>query len=140
MDGQAGIVQPAGGLGQILLAHLHHQRVDLHHVDVLNLRVAGQLADHAAVARTDDQHVPHFRMHRHGHMGDHLVVDELILFGEHHITVQRQKAAELRRFKHIDALELALAAEQLLVHLDGQLHVRGLRFGKPKIHRFLLLI
>ena len=134
VDVHPGIVQLAGGLGQVFPADLHHLGVDLHHVDGFDLRVAGQLPDHAAVPGADHQHPPHMRVYRHWHMGDHFVVDELVLFGEHHVAVQRQKPAELRRFKHVDALEFALPAVQLLIHPDGQLYVGGLRFGKPELH------
>ena len=58
VDVQPRVVQPAGGLRQVLFAHVHHQRVDLHHVDVFDGVIAGQLPDHAAVARADDQDVP----------------------------------------------------------------------------------
>ena len=41
-------------------------------------------------------------------MGDHFVVDKLVALRKHDIAVQRQHAAELRRFKNIDALIGAL--------------------------------
>ena len=50
----------------------------------------GTLHDHIADGTgTDHQHILHIWMHSHGHMGDHLVIDKLILLGEHHIAVQR---------------------------------------------------
>ena len=95
---------------------------------MLDLRVAGKLADHAAVPRADHKDVAHLRMHGHGHVGDHFMVNELILFGEHHVAVEREEAAEFRRFKHIDALEFAFAGIELVVHTDRELHIRCLRF------------
>ena len=59
VDGHTGVVQAAGGEGEIPPAHLHHLGIDLHQVDVFNLRIAAQLPHHAAVAAADDQHVLH---------------------------------------------------------------------------------
>ena len=41
-------------------------------------------------------------MDRHGHMGDHLVIDELVGLGEDHVAVQRHKAAEGRGLEDVD--------------------------------------
>ncbi len=62
---------------------------------------------HAAVPRTDDQHILHMGVDRHRHMRDHLVIDELIPLSEHHIAVQGQDLAELRGIVNIDLLVLA---------------------------------
>ena len=79
----------------MLPAGLHHQRVNLHQVNVLNFRVMAELAHHAAVAGPDNQHVAHGGMHGHRRVGNHLVVNELIPFGQHHIAVQGEEAAKL---------------------------------------------
>ncbi len=128
MDGEPGIVQAAGGLGQVLFADLHHQGIDFHHVDVFRFRVADQLPDHSAVSGADHQHLPDAGVDSHGHMGDHLVINEFILFRQHHITVQSQKTAELRGIEHIDSLILTFSAVDLPVHADGKFHMGGLRF------------
>ena len=126
------VVQPgACGLGQVSAADLDNVRVDLDHVDVLNVFVAGQLADDTAVTGTDDQHFFDVRMHGHGHMHDHFVIDEFVLFGQHHIAVQRQETAEFGRLKDINALKLALTGVELAVNADGQLDIGCVMFGKP---------
>ena len=101
---------------------------------MLNFRIAAQLPHHAAVAAADDQHVLHIGMDGHGDVYHHLVVDELILLCEHHISVQGEEAAELLGVEHVNPLELALATVQLLVHPDGQLYIGGVGFTKPKLH------
>ena len=62
------------------------------------------------------------------------MINKFVLFGQHHITVQRQEASEFLRFKHVDALKLALSAVQLLVDLDRKPHVGRVHFGKPQFH------
>ncbi len=93
-------VQGAGGEGEIFPADLDHLFVDLHEVDAPDTVIAAEFPDGAAVPAPDDQHVLHMRMHRHGDVDDHLMVDELVLFREHHKAVQRQAAAELLGLKH----------------------------------------
>ena len=141
MDGQPGIVQTAGGLGQEFPADFHHQGVDLRHINVLDLRVTGQLPDYAAVPGADHQDISDMRVDSHGDVGDHLMVDEFILFRQHHVAVQRQKTAEFRGIKHIDALIFTFSAVELPVYPDRKFNIRGLRLRKPEFHvRFLLSI
>ena len=133
-DANPGIVQAAGGFGQKFPADLHHLAVNLHHINGFHVRITGQLPNDAAVPRSDDQDPAYSRMNGHGNVGDHLVIDELVLFGEHHVAVQGQKPAKFRRLKYVDALEAALAAVKLPVHPDGQLDIGGVGFRKPKFH------
>ena len=128
------VIQAAGGLRQIFFAPLHHQFVDFHQVDVLDLMVPGQLPHHAAVAGADNQHPPGVGMNRHGHVDHHFVVNKLILFCQHHIAVQSEKPAELFGVEHVDALELALSGVKLPVYLNGKFHAGGMAFREPKLH------
>ena len=93
-----------------------------------------------AVTGTDDKDVFCLLVHRHGHMHDHLVIDEFVALGQHHIAVQCEHPAKLRRFKNIDALVIALLGVELFVHPDAVLHVRGVKLGKPKFHLHSLLM
>ena len=86
-----------------------------------------RLSVRAAIARADDQNVLCFPVHSHGHMHDHFIVDELIPLGQHHVAVQREHPAELRSFKDIDALIIALPGVELPVHPDAVFHVRGVK-------------
>ncbi len=44
---------------------------------------SGSAPAHAAVSGTDDQDILGLLVHGHGHMHDHLVVDELVALGQH---------------------------------------------------------
>jgi len=121
-----GVIKAAGGLRQVLFADLHYQLVDFNKVDLLDFRVAGQFADDAAVTGSDDQHLFDTGVNCHRDMGNHLMIDEFVLFGQHHVTVQCQKTSELGGIKDVDALKLAPAAVQLAVHPNGQFNVWGL--------------
>ena len=100
----------------------------------------GRVPHHAAVTGTDDKDVFCLLVHRHGHMHDHLVIDEFVALGQHHIAVQCEHPAKLRRFKNIDALVIALLGVELFVHPDAVLHVRGVKLRKPKFHLHSLLM
>ncbi|MPN40198.1 hypothetical protein SDC9_187734 [bioreactor metagenome] len=76
-------------------------------------------------------------MHRERHVHDHFVVDELVLFGKHQKTVERENAPELERLEHVDALKVALKAHDLAVDFDRKAHVLGVLFGKYKVHACL---
>ena len=140
VDVHPAVVHPAGVAGQVGAAGLHHLGVHLHQVDALHPVVAGQLPHHAAVACTDDKDILCLPVHGHGHMDDHLVVDEFVPLGQHHIAVQCEHPAKLGRFKNINALIIALLGVELLVHPDAVLHIGGVKFRKPKLHLFSLLM
>ena len=108
VDMYTAVVHAAGVARQVGAAGLDDLRVHLDEVDALYAVVASQFAYDAAVARADDENVLCIAVHGHRHMGDHFVVDKLVALREHDIAVQRQHAAELRRFKNIDALIGAL--------------------------------
>ena len=140
IDVHPAVIHAAGVAGQEGAAGFHHLRVHLHKVDALHPVVAGQLPHHAAVSGTDDQDVLGLLVDGHGHMHDHLVVDELVALGQHHVAVQGQHPAELRGLKDVDALIVALLGVELSAHPDAVLHVRGVKLGKPKFHLHSLLM
>ncbi|MNZ80567.1 hypothetical protein D3C78_992070 [compost metagenome] len=91
---QARILEGAlGVVGQVLLAHLDHGAVDLDHGDVLDAAVLGHFAQHAAVAAADDQHALGQAVGEDRHVGEHLVVDELVGLGGLDHAVQRHHPA-----------------------------------------------
>ena len=57
-------------------------------------------AQHAAVAPADDQHALGVSVRHDRHMGDHLVIAELVLLGGLDDAVEHQYAAEQRVAKH----------------------------------------
>ena len=135
-DMDARIVERARHAGQILLADRDDALVDLHEVDVLDVLVAAQLAHAAAVAAADDEHLfDFFAQNGERYVHHHLMVDELVALGQHHVAVERQKAAEFLAFKDVDALKVALFGMQLTVHLNLKSDRRRVHFGKSKLHR-----
>ena len=134
VDRDARVVQPAGCERQVGAAGLDHHLVDLDQVDALDRLVAGQLTHDAAVAGADDQDAADLGVDRQRHVGQHLVVDELVLLGQHQEPVQNQHTAELLGLEDVDALEFALRAVKLAVDLDRQLDMRRMLFRKPQFH------
>lgn len=109
VDHDARVAETPRRLRQVLLADLDDELVDLDEVNVAHRRIAQELAHRAAVAAADDEDVVHVGIDAHRHMRDHLVVDELIHLRQHHVAVERQKAAEFLRVEDVDALEFAAA-------------------------------
>ena len=120
--------------GQVGAASFNNLGVHFHQVNALHTVIAGQFPHNAAIARADDEDVLCASVHRHRHMGDHFIVNELIALRQHDIAVQRKHPAKFRRFKNIDALVIALLGVELFVHPDAVLHVRGVKLGKPEFH------
>ena len=89
---------------------------DVSKVDIFNGAVSGKFTDNTSVACADNEDIFRVGMNCHRHMSYHFVVDELILFGEHHIAVKREKASELWRLENIYSLKLALSAVKLLIY------------------------
>ena len=116
------VCQAVGDLRDIFPAYLHEQRIRLHHVDLLDIVILDQLPDDASVAPAHDKHFLYIRVHCHRHVGDHLVVDELIPLCQHQIPVHHKDLPEIFRLQHINPLHLALGAEKLLFDAYGQLH------------------
>ena len=44
----------------------------------------------------------------HWHMHNHIVIDELIFLGDHHIAIQGKETSKFLGFKDIDLLKRAL--------------------------------
>ena len=102
---------------------------------MLDVLVAAQLADTAAVAAADDEHLfDLLAEHRERYVHHHLMVDELVALGQHHVAVEREKAAEFLAFEYVDALKVALFGMQLTVHLNLKSDRRRVHFGKSKLH------
>ena len=131
----ARVIERARHTGQVLLAHRDNALVDLHEVDVLDVVVAAQLADTAAVAAADDEHfLDLLAQYGQRNVYHHLVIDELVALGQHHVAVQREKTAELLAFEYVDALKVALFGVKLTVNLNLQPDRRRVHFGKGKLH------
>ena len=126
--------QTVGNLRNIFPAHLHKQRIRLHHVDRLYRVIFDQLSDDSAVAPSYYKHPFYIRMHRHRHMGDHLMVDKFIPLGQHQISVHDKDLSEVFRLKDVDPLDIALGAEELFLNADGQLHAVRMYIRKPHFH------
>ena len=109
VDRDARVAKAARRLRQVLLADLDDELVDLDEIDVAHRRIAQELAHRAAIAAADDENVVRVGIDAHRHVRDHLVVNELIHLRQHHVAVERQKAAELLRVEDVDALEFAAA-------------------------------
>ena len=132
----ARVVKFARREGQQFAADLDDHLVYIHHVDLLDRFVARELAHGAAVAAAYHEHAPDVRVRRHGHVDDHLVVDELVLFGEHHQPVEREEAPKLLRIEDVYLLEGAFAPEELFFHLYRKAYRRRVFFRIPKLHRY----
>ena len=74
-------------------------------------------------------------MDGHGYVGDHLVVDELVPLGEHHIAVQGEHLAKLRGIVDVDLLVVALLGVEVPVDPQAVLHIGGMKFTKPQFHQ-----
>ena len=98
---------------------------------MLDLRITGQFPDHAAISGSDDQHAFYVWMHCHGNMGDHFMIDELVFFRHHKISVKDKNPAKFRRFKDINPLEFTLRGIKMSIHPYGEFHIGGMRLGKP---------
>lgn len=134
MNMLTGIVQTRRRFGEELTADVHEHLVRLHDAYALDLGVGAQLLGHAAVAAAYDQHFADAGVYRHGHVHHHLVVDELVLFGEHHFPVQADEPPEVHGVEDVHLLDVAHAAEQLPRDAYVQLDVGGAEIGKPDLH------
>ena len=56
-------------------------------------------------------------------MYDHLVIDELILFGKYDASVRTQKTPELFRLKYVNTLIIGLFPEKLFFYLYRHFHM-----------------
>src|SRR5690606_29754147 len=83
---------------------------------MLNRLVARDFAQDAAIATTDDEHTLRAPMRQYGHMGEHLVIDELVALCDLRDSVQRHHAAEE---SIVEDHQMLLACRFLIVHLIG---------------------
>ena len=91
---EAGIVPAAtANRGQVLLAPLHHQAVDFHHVEVLDPRVLEALAGGAAIASADHEHPSQALGAAEGGVHDGFVVVPFLALGGHPAAIQQQPFA-----------------------------------------------
>ncbi len=134
VDGDARVAEAARRLRQVFAADLDDELVDLDEVDMADAGIAHELAHGTAVAATDDEYVAYVRVDAERHVGDHLVVDELVFFREHHVAVEREEAAEFLGVEDIDALEFTAARVELTVDLDGEFDVRRVELAEPEFH------
>ena len=70
-------------------------------------------------------------MNCHRDVGYHLVIDELVLFGEHHIAVEGEEASEFLGIENVDALEFAVSAVQLMIDLYRKLNIGSMSLREP---------
>lgn len=77
------------------------------------------LAENAAVATPNDEHLLGIRVRVHGQVSDHLLVRELITLSSLDDIVQDEHVAIVGRFKYQDILILALFMVEDLLDLEG---------------------
>ena len=128
------VIELAGCLWEILLADFHHLFIYLHHIDICNGFIAGQLADSTAVTRTDDQYILDIGIYSHRHGCYHLMVDIFVLFSQHDEAVKHQHPPEFVGIEYIDLLIIALTRVELLLYLYSKINIVRMLFSKPKIH------
>ena len=97
-------------------AHIHHSAINLDHGDVLNTTVLGHFTQHAAIAAANDQYTLDGAVRQNRHMGQHLVIDELIGFGGLNNPVQRHDTAHHRVFENNQMLVFGSHFMEQLVH------------------------
>ncbi|CRP21403.1 hypothetical protein PAERUG_P18_London_17_VIM_2_04_10_02879 [Pseudomonas aeruginosa] len=108
-----------GVVGQERLAHVDHGAVDLDHGDPLDALVLGHLAQHTAVAAADDQHAPGRAVGEDRHVGEHLVVDELVGLGGLDHSVERHHPAHPGVFENHQVLVLGAHLMQHVVDAEA---------------------
>ena len=87
--------------------------IDLDHHGPLDRAMLQHATQHAAVARPDDQHAPRLAMRQQRHVRDHLLIDELVRFGDLDAAVEHQYAAVTGTLEDQDVLIVAFDPRQL---------------------------
>src|SRR5690606_13993596 len=105
--------------GEILLRHPRDLLVDVALHGFLDAGVAQHLAQGAAVAAADDDHVLRVRMREQRRVRHHLVVEEVVAGGQHHRAVDQHDVAPVGRLVDLDVLEVGLHLVQLAGHPEA---------------------
>ena len=132
------IIQTACHLWKIFSAHLHKKWICLYHINLLHRIIFRKFSYNTAVSSADYKYLFHLRMHCHRHMTDHLMIDKLVFFGEHQISVYNKNFAKLFRLKHIDSLYLTLSRKHLIIHSNCQFYIVRMFIMEPHLHRLHL--
>ena len=101
---------------------------------VVTLMPSGQPQAQLTWIDADDEHVLDVRVDGHRDVGDHLVVDELVLLGDHELAVEDEDSPVLVGFEDVDALDFALVAGELALALDRELDRLRVLVRVPKFH------
>jgi hypothetical protein len=114
-----GVLEASSHLGQVLLGEADDGLVDVAEDGLLDALVFDDLAEDAAVAATNDEHLLGVGVRVHGQVGDHLLVRELVPLCALDDVVQDQDIAVVGRLKDQDVLVLALLMVQHLLDPKG---------------------
>ena len=82
------IIQPAGIFRQIHPASLYNLLIHFHQINIFNRTVTCQLMDNAAVSCSDHKYILNSGMNRHWHVHNHFIINKLIPFRQHDISIQ----------------------------------------------------
>ncbi len=110
---------------------LYHVAVDLYEVDPFQTSILHKLSHRAAVPSSDDQCL--FRFFKDGHrdMDHHLVIDELVLLGQHYVAVYEEYFSERLRIEDLYILKFASATVQNVFFLYSEVRTLGLPLNVP---------
>src|SRR2546425_13316421 len=86
--------------------------VDVPHQRPLDRGVPEALAERGPPPPADDHHPLGVRMHQHGGVDEHLVVDELVRLGGLDLAVENQGPAVVAQLDDLDVLEGSLPGKQ----------------------------
>src|SRR3989475_2330690 len=115
LEGQFGprVVERAGmELRKHRAGDLDDLAVNVHHQRPLDRAVPEDLAERGPLPPADDHHPLRVRMHQHGGMDEHLVVDELVRLGGLDLAVEDQRPAVVAQLDDLDVLEGSLPGKQ----------------------------
>ena len=123
IDGYFRIVQSTCGKRQIFLGSLYYAYIHLNHIDAFHIRILQQFTNNTSITCTEHQNLMRIRMDSHWDVSHHLVIDKLITLCHNDISVCCQYTAILWRFEDVDSVVVVLFRENMLIHLDRQLHI-----------------
>jgi len=114
-----GVLVADAHAGQVLLAEADDGLVDVAQHGLLDALVLDDLAQHAAVAAADDQHLLGVGVREHAQVGDHLLVGELVALGALDDVVEDEHHAVVGRLEDEHVLVEGLFVVHDLVDLEG---------------------